>query len=427
MATLATSTATNSTMTHLVCTYCGTEYDADTLQTLCPKDGRVLAPQYDLARAKHTMTPDALRDRDATMWRYLEIMPVREMANIMTLGEGWTPLLPMPGLASLTGLTNASAKDESRNPTGSFKDRGMVAAISRAKELGVQSIAIPSAGNAASATAAFTARAGMDAFVFMPQDTPEAMKAECAAYGAQVFLVDGLINDCGAIIRQEREARGWFDISTLKEPYRAEGKKTLGLELAEQRGWKLPDVIIYPTGGGTGIVGMWKAFAELETMGLIGPERPKMVVVQSDGCAPIVRAFERGERHADLWQNARTIAPGIRVPVAVGDYLILDAVRASGGTCLTVTDAEMLDLIPQVAAATGLWPCPESAATVAAARKLRAQGWLKEEDDVVLFFTSGGLKHLDLATVPTEPVLSPGDPNIGAIIDATIARRAARQ
>jgi threonine synthase len=420
MATV-TQAAVGSTMTNLRCTYCGTEYDADTLQTLCPKDGRVLAPQYDLQRAARTMTKEALRARPASMWRYTEIMPARDPANVVTLGEGWTPLLTMEGLAPLTGLNNIWAKDESRNPTGSFKDRGLGSAVTRARELGVTAVAIPSAGNAASAMSAFAARAGMDAFVFMPLDTPNAMKAESAAYGAHVFLVDGLINDCGAIIRQQSGPRGWFDVSTLKEPYRAEGKKTLGLELVEQLGWRVPDVVIYPTGGGTGIVGMWKAFAELEAMGLIGPERPKMVVVQAENCAPIVRAFENGERHAALWENAHTLAPGMRVPIAVGDYLILDAVRESGGTCITVADREMVEITPQVAAATGIWPSPEAAATVVAARKLRASGWLGADDQVVCFFTSGGIKHLALATIPTGPVLTPGDPAIGAIIDQSLA------
>lgn len=417
----ATSTVLGSTMTNLRCTYCDAEYDADTLQTLCPKDGRVLAPQYDLRRAATTMTKESLNDRPATMWRYTEIMPARDPAHVVTLGEGWTPLLPMDGLGSLTGLSRIWAKDESRNPTGSFKDRGLGAAITRARELGVTAVAIPSAGNAASAMSAFAARAGMEAFVFMPQDTPDAMKAESAAYGAHLFLVNGLINDCGAIIRQQSGPRGWFDVSTLKEPYRAEGKKTLGLELVEQLGWRVPDVIIYPTGGGTGIVGMWKAFDELEAMGLIGPARPRMVVVQAEGCAPIVRAFEHGERHAALWENAHTLAPGMRVPVAVGDYLILDAVRESGGTCIAVSDNEMLALTPKIAAATGIWPSPEASSTVVAARSLRASGWLKEGDEVVCFFTSGGLKHLDLATIPTGPILTPGDPAIGAIIDATLA------
>jgi threonine synthase len=415
-----------STMTHLQCTYCGTEYEADTLQTLCPKEGRVLAPRYDLARAARTMTKEALVARPATMWRYSEIMPCREPEQIVTLGEGWTPLLPVPGLAAIAGLENAYVKDESRNPTGSFKDRGLGAAIARGRELGVTTVAIPSAGNAASAMSAYAARAGMQAFVFMPRDTPDAMKAECHAYGAHVFLVSGLINDCGAIIRQQSGPRGWFDVSTLKEPYRAEGKKTLGLELVEQLGWRVPDVIIYPTGGGTGIVGMWKAFAELEAMGLIGQERPKMVVVQADGCAPIVRAFEQGERHATLWENAHTLAPGMRVPIAVGDYLILDAVRQSGGTCVTVSDNEMIALTPKIAAATGIWHSPVASATVLAARQLRASGWLKEDDETVLFFTSGGIKHLDLATIPTGPVLTPGDPQIGAIIDATMAEGGSR-
>lgn len=425
MATLAptTGTDTGSTMTHLECTYCGATYDAETLQTLCPNDGRVLAPRYDLDRAARTMTPDALLRRPSSMWRYAEIMPVRDTANVVTLGEGWTPLVPLPGLAPLVGLSNLTAKTEGRNPTGSFKDRGLCAAVSRAKELGVTAVAIPSAGNAASAMSAYAARAGMEAFVFMPQDTPEAMKAECAAYGANVFLVDGLINDCGAIIRGESGKRGWFDVSTLKEPYRAEGKKTLGLELAEQRGWRLPDTIIYPTGGGTGIVGMWKAFAELEAMGLIGPERPRMVVVQAEHCAPIARAFAEGERHARLWEGAHTVAAGMRVPVAVGDYLILDAVRESGGTCVTVSDDEMLAMIPQVASRTGLWPCPESASTVVAASKLREAGWLRDDEDTLLFFTSSSMKRLDLAAVPTGPVLTPGDARIPEQIDAAIAAR----
>ena len=284
-------------------------------------------------------------------------------------------------------------------------------------------MAIPSAGNAASAMSAFAARAGMEAFVFMPQDTPDAMKAESAAYGAHVFLVNGLINDCGAIIRQQSGPRGWFDVSTLKEPYRAEGKKTLGLELVEQLGWRVPDVIIYPTGGGTGIVGMWKAFAELEAMGLIGPERPKMVVVQAEDCAPIVRAFERGERHAALWENAHTLAPGMRVPIAVGDYLILDAVRESGGTCVTVADRRDGGNHAENRGGNRHLAQPGSGGTVLAARKLRASGWLNADDQVVCFFTAGGIKHLDLATIPTGPVLTPGDPNIGAIIDAGHSRR----
>jgi threonine synthase len=418
----STSQLPASTMTHLQCTFCGAEYEADTLQTLCPKDGRVLAPRYDLAKAAQTLTKEALATRPATMWRYSEILPCRDPEHIVTLGEGWTPLLSGPGLASVAGLENAYAKDESRNPTGSFKDRGLGAAIARARELGVTSVAIPSAGNAAAAMSAFAARAGMEAFVFMPQDTPDAMKAECTAYGAHVFLVHGLINDCGAIIRQQSGPRGWFDVSTLKEPYRAEGKKTLGLELVEQLGWRVPNAIIYPTGGGTGIVGMWKAFAEMEAMGLIGPERPKMVVVQPEGCQPIVHAFQHGERHATLWENAHTLAPGMRVPIAVGDYLILDAVRESGGTCITVTDEEMVEFMPKIAAKTGIWPGPESSATVVAAKKLREQGWLAADDAVVCFFTSGGVKHLDLAAVPTGPILTPGDANIGAQIDAVLAR-----
>jgi threonine synthase len=308
-------------------------------------------------------------------------------------------------------VANLFAKDEGLNPTGSFKSRGLCMAVSRAKELGARAVAAPSAGNAASAMAAYAARAGLPAYVFMPEDTPPIMKGECAAYGAHVYLVKGLINDAGKIVRDNAAARGWFDVSTLKEPYRAEGKKTMGFELAEQFGWSLPDVIVYPTGGGTGIVGMWKAFAELEAMGFIGPERPRMVSVQSDGCAPIVRAFEAGERHAPLWEGAHTLAPGIRVPVAIGDYLILDAIRESGGTALTVGDDEILATTREVARLEGLYPSPEAAATFAAARKLAARGYFRAGERVVAFSTGAGLKHTDLLDLDL-PVLDPSDPHL---------------
>jgi threonine synthase len=308
-------------------------------------------------------------------------------------------------------------KDEGRNPTGSFKARGLAAAVSRARELGVAAIALPSAGNAAAAASAYAACGGLAAVVFMPVDAPPVFKAECRALGARVYLVDGLINDAGKIVRDFGAQRGWFDVSTLKEPYRAEGKKTMGIELAEQLGWRVPDAIVYPTGGGTGIVGMWKAFDELQAMGFIGAERPRMVVVQSDGCAPIVRAFDLGERHAQLWEGAETIAPGIRVPIAIGDYLILDAVRQSGGTAVSVSDDELLAMSSQVAAVEGMHVSPESGAAFAAAAKLRESGFFTEGDEVVVFATGSGLLHTDL--VPDGyPTLAPDDANLDAAIDS---------
>lgn len=409
-----------STMTGLVCTMCGQRSPADRLINTCPACGKVLAPEYDLARAAATMTREALAKRPFDMWRYREILPVQDSANIPTLGEGGTPLHHAPRLGADCGFERLLIKDEGLNPTGSFKARGLVMAVARAKELGATTIAIPSAGNAASAMAAYAARAGLQAVVAMPKDTPRAMQAECSAYGARLLLVDGLINDAGAVIRAGAAAFGWFDVSTLKEPYRAEGKKTLGLELAEQLGWRVPDAIVYPTGGGTGIVGMWKAFAELEAMGLIGSKRPKMIVVQAEGCAPIVRAFERGERHAELWTNAATSAPGLRVPIAIGDYLILDAVRASGGTAVTVTEAEIRRGMGITARREGLFVSPESAAAVMGAKKLRAEGFLAAGDETIVFATGAGLKHIDLIDV-APPVLDPRSPNLARDIEAALS------
>jgi threonine synthase len=304
--------------------------------------------------------------------------------------------LPAPRLGRALGLNRLLVKDEGRNPTGSFKARGLAAAVARAKELGATALALPSAGNAAAATAAYAARAGLPAHVVMPRDAPPAMVAECRIYGAAVTLVDGLIDDAGRLVRERAASEGWFDVSTLREPYRAEGKKTMGLELAEQLGWRVPSAIVYPTGGGTGIVGMWKAFAELEALGFIGADRPRMVVVQAAGCAPIVRAYARGERHAPRWDDAWTIAPGLRVPAAIGDSLILDAVRASGGVCLTVSDEELLEGVRLAATTEGLFLAPESGAAVAAARTLRDAGFLAPDDEVMLFATGSGLKHPEL-------------------------------
>ncbi len=400
-----------SYLTHLQCTQCGQTYSAEQLHTTCPACGKVLYARYDLDAARKHFSRDDLARRPASMWRWFELMPVRDERNIVTLGEGQTPLLPALRLGREFSAEHLYIKEEGLNPTGSFKARGLSAAVSKAKELGVRAIGMPSAGNAGAALAAYGARAGMDIYVFVPADTPEMMKREGTVYGAHVYLVKGLINDAGKIVRDNAAARGWFDVSTLKEPYRAEGKKTMGLELAEQFQWELPDAILYPTGGGTGIVGMWKAFEELEALGWIGARRPKMISVQAEGCAPIVKAFHAGARHADAWPNAQTIAPGIRVPAAIGDYLMLDAMRASGGTGVTVSDDEILAAMNTMARLEGLFAAPEGAATYAGYRKLITAGWLKPEDRVVLFNTGSGLLTSELVR-GQYPVLDPRDPQV---------------
>lgn len=382
-----------STLTHLECGLCGREYASEQLMNLCTDCQRPLLARYDLSRAAATMTPAALARRPANLWRYREVLPVQRDDAILGLGEGWTPLLHAARLGREIGCANTYIKDESLNPTGSFKARGLAMAVSRAHELGATALAIPSAGNAAGAMSAYAALAGLPAHVFMPQDVPMTFRVECQELGAAVTLVDGLITDCGVKVREGVEAHGWFDLSTLKEPYRLEGKKTMGYELAEQMNWALPDVIIYPTGGGTGLVGMWKAFAEMEEMGLIGSKRPRMVSVQSTGCAPIVRAFETGATHAEPWQGAKTVADGLRVPAAVGDFLILDALRASGGTALAVEDREMLEYGRMMGSHTGIFPAPEGAACLAAQVHLRQSGWIGPDESVVLFNTGTGLKY----------------------------------
>jgi threonine synthase len=335
------------------------------------------------------------------MWRWREILPVRDPRHVVTLGEGDTPLLPAPRLGE-----GVLIKEEGLAPTGSFKARGISAAVSRAKELGARELAIPSAGNAASALAAYGARAGMRVHVFMPVDTPILNQKECAIYGADVVLVRGLIHDCGAIVKRRAAAEGWFDVSTLKEPYRAEGKKTMGLEIAEQLGWDLPDAIVYPTGGGTGIVGMWKAFDELEALGFIGARRPKMISVQAEGCAPIVRAFERGLSHAPAWENASTRASGLRVPAAVADYLILKIVRDSGGTAVAVSEDAIAGAMRELASLEGIFAAPEGAAAWAGAKVLYERGVLSRGEKVVLFNTGTGLKYPDFVDVDF-PVIDP--------------------
>jgi threonine synthase len=387
-----------SYLSHLECTACGATYDASQLHTLCPACSKVLYARYDLETAKRSFKKEALNTRKGGMWRWFELMPVRDEANVVTLGEGSTPLLPAEALQRYAGSKRIWIKEEGLNPTGSFKARGLSAAVSKAKELGVTRIAIPSAGNAGSALAAYGARAGMQTYVFVPDDTPRTIVDEAAAYGATVVLVDGLINDAGRIVRENTASQGWFDVSTLKEPYRAEGKKTMGLELAEQLNWTLPDVVIYPTGGGTGIVGMWKAWDELEAMGWIDSRRPRVVSVQADGCAPIVKAYDDGADASEVWENATTIAPGIRVPAVIADYLILDAIRSSNGTAVAVSDSDILQAMREIASLEGLFAAPEGAATWAGYKKLLANGILSPDESVVLFNTGAGIKTPDLLT-----------------------------
>ena len=382
-------------VTHLECALCGVHYKARRLHNLCTECGRPLLVRYDLEAAARTLTTESLKGRRADLWRYAEVLPVERAENIVSLGEGWTPLLRAERLGASLGLRHLYIKDESQQPTQSFKARGMTAAVSMAKELGVEKLAVPSAGNAAGALAAYAARAGLEAHIFMPNDTPRANVVECEQTGARVTLMEGLITDCGAEVGRRKGAEGWFDVSTLKEPYRVEGKKTLGYELAEQLSWELPEVIVYPTGGGTGLVGMWKAFDEMEAMGWIGSERPRMVSVQSEGCAPIVRAFEEGKRFADEFENAATVASGLRVPKAVGDFLILDALRASKGAAVAVSDAELLAAVGEIGAAEGLFVAPEGAACLPALRKLIERGGVKGDERVVLFNTGAGVKYLE--------------------------------
>jgi threonine synthase len=397
-----------SFLSHLECSACGLTVDADRQQSTCPSCGKVLLARYDLGRARAAVRPADLAGRVASLWRYRELLPVRDPVHIVTLGEGWTPLLPAPRLGRALGCGRLLVKDEGLNPTGSFKARGMAVAVSRAVELGAHALAVPSAGNAASAMSAYAARAGLAAYVFMPSDAPLANQATCLAYGANLFLVRGLINDCGRIVQRESPTRGWFDLSTLREPYRAEGKKTMGYELAEQLGWRLPDVIIYPTGGGTGIVGMWKAFEELEELGWIGSKRPRMVSVQASGCAPIVQAYARGDTRAAPWPDPHTMAVGLRVPAAIGDYLILAAIRASGGTAVAVSDEEIGEAMRDLARTEGMSVSPEAAATVAGLQRLIRAGEIDPDSEIVLFLTGSGLLNTDTIEV-NRPVLDPDD------------------
>ena len=384
-------------VTHLECSLTGERYPADQLHGLS-KAGKPLLVRYDLDGIRRALPRDALASRPQTLWRYREMLPVRRAENVLSLGEVVTPLVSLPRLASRLAPKGQKpgeilVKDEGRLPTGSFKARGLVLAVSMAKELGIRHMAMPTNGNAGAAMAAYCARAGMKATVFCPDDTPAVNVREIAMQGAAVYLVDGLIDDCGKLVAEGEKSVGWFNCSTLREPYRIEGKKTMGIELAEQLGWEMPDVIFYPTGGGTGIIGMWKAFAELEALGWIGKKRPRMVVVQASGCAPMVKAWEAGEEHAPRWQDAHTFAAGIRVPQAVGDFLILRAVRDSGGFATAVDDDAIMRAWREVAAEEGLLLCPEGAATYAAYKQAIAEGRVGPGERVVLFNCATGLKY----------------------------------
>ncbi len=378
-------------VSHLECSMTGERYAADRVHGLSAA-GKPLLVRYDLDALKGAVDKASLARRlDGGFWRYREFLPVRRAANVIALGEVVTPIIPLDRMAPVPGT--ALVKDEGRLPTGSFKARGLALAVSMAKELGLHHLAMPTNGNAGAALAAYARRAGLRATVFCPEDTPEVSLREIAAQGAEVYRVNGLINDCGRIVGEGTDTAGWFDVATLKEPYRIEGKKTMGFELAEQLDWRLPDAIFYPTGGGTGLIGMWKAFEELEAIGWIGPERPKMIAVQAAGCAPIVKAWEEGAAHAELWPDAHTVAAGIRVPVAIGDFLILGAVRQSGGFAIAVDDAAIMDARERVAREEGLLLCPEGAATVAAYEQSLAMGRVQPEDRCILFNCATGLKY----------------------------------
>ena len=402
-----------SRLSHFECTRCGQRLPADRPQTVCPKDGGVLYARYDFSAIRGDFRREKLAGRTATMWRYIEVLP---HASPVSLGEGFTPML------ASREYPNVFIKDEGLNPTGSFKARGLSACVTMARRYGLKKLAIPSAGNAAGALAAYAAAAGLEAHIFMPKDVPMANRIESDYYGAHVTLVDGLISDCARIVAERAEKEEWFDVSSLKEPFRVEGKKTMGYEVAEQLGWKLPRGIIYPTGGGVGLLGMWKAFDEMEQLGWIGPERPKMVSVQSIGCAPIVKAWDEGKSTSEVWTNAATAASGLRVPKPYGDYLILEVLKNSRGTVLAVTDEEILEATRHWASIEGIFAAPEGAASLAAYRKLLGSGFFAPDDIVVLFNTGSGLKYLDVLdqasaapALVSAPAKAPGR-QIGGII-----------
>ncbi len=379
-------------VTHLECSETGKHYPPDQLHNLS-ETGMPLLVRYDLDALGNAVSKEMLNSREPEFWRYREFLPIRREENIVRLGEVMTPLLPSRYLQDTLAMKSVLVKDEGRLPTGSFKARGIAVAVSMAKELGVKMMAMPTNGNAGAALAAYCSKAGIESYVFCPDDTPEINIREIAFQGAHTFRANGLINDCGRIVGEGKNEMGWFDTSTLKEPYRIEGKKTMGLELAEQLNWELPDVILYPTGGGTGLIGMWKAFAELEAIGWITSKRPRMVAVQAEGCAPIVKAFDEGKTHAEFWQNATTAAAGIRVPAAIGDFLILNAIRESGGFATAVSDKDILETQACIAQQEGLLLCPEGAATAAALVKEIETGRIKQDEKIILFNCATGLKY----------------------------------
>lgn len=380
----------------LECSRCKKRYEKGKLYNVCSDCGKPLLVRYDLDRVGKTLTPRSLLSKVPSLWRYREVLPVERDESVVSLGEGWTPLLEARRLGEGLGMPDLYIKDESSNPTGSFKARGMTVAVSMARELGVKRLAVPSAGNAAAALAAYAARGGLEAHIYMPRDVPKANIIECMECGADVVLVDGFINDCARRLAEKTEKEGWFDLSTLNEPYRIEGKKTMGYELAEQLDWALPDVIFYPTGGGTGLIGMWKAFEEMQQMGWVGAKRPRMISVQAEGCAPIVSAFEAGTEFARPVADPTTVAAGLRVPVAIGDFMILEILRQSEGCAIAVSDRELTEAIGEIGAAEGLFAAPEGAACLPALRKMLETGGISRDERVVLFNTGSGLKYLEL-------------------------------
>jgi threonine synthase len=381
--------------THLECSRCQEDFPVDQIQQVCKSDGGPLLVRYDLRRVRDALTKDALRDRPETLWRYRELLPHEEPENEVSLGEQNTPLLDTPSLGEDLGIPKLRVKDEGLLPTGTFKARGAAVGVTRAAELGVKTLALPTAGNAGAAWAAYGARAGIRVVVVMPETTPDVIIRETSAYGANVYLVSGSIADAGAVVKKVCAARGWYDASTLREPYRIEGKKTMGFELAEQLGWRLPDVIVYPTGGGVGLIGMWKAFDELRAIGWLDEKRPRFVAVQAEGCAPIVRAFVDGRNESEPWPDPRTFAAGIRVPKALGDFIVLKALRESGGTAVSVTETEIAESMRATGAAEGMLVCPEGGAAIAGTANLRRDGWIREDEEVVVFNTGTGLKYAE--------------------------------
>jgi threonine synthase len=397
-----------SYLTHLECGRCKDTYDATRLMGTCPSCGAPLLARYDLAGVARDCSPAAFAGRPPSLWRYRELLPASSPEAIVTLGEGMTPLLPLPNLGETLGIDRLLVKDEGSLPTGSFKARGATTGVTRAKELGATAFAMPTNGNAGAAWSVYAARAGLQACIVMPEDAPGITRRECSAAGADLYLVDGLISDAGRLVGELVARTGWFEASTLKEPYRLEGKKTMGLEIAEQLGWRVPDVIIYPTGGGVGLIGIYKALRELQELGWISEKLPRLVAVQATGCAPIVEAFEAGAPVSQPWQDTSTVAFGINVPKALGDFLILDAIYSTGGCAVAVTDDELLSEIPVLARAEGLVPCPEGAATVAAARALRRSGWIAESEEVVLLNTGAGVIYPEALPVEFDTVSRDG-------------------